>query len=64
MKKESVDMRSLKKNGAVTFTSENLHLQQLLIDCQEQELKVRVERFRYFVSVVLIQKNKRKNSRS
>lgn len=64
MKKESVDMRSLKKNGAVTFTSENLHLQQLLIDCQEQELKVRVERFRYFVSVVLVQKNKRKNSRS
>lgn len=64
MKKESVDMRSLKKNGAVTFTSENLHLQQLLLDCQEQELKVRVERFPYFISVVLVQKNKRKNSRS
>lgn len=64
MKKESVDMRSLKKNGVVTFTSENLHLQQLLIDCQEQELKVRVERFHYFISVVLAQKNKRKSSRS
>lgn len=62
MKKESVDMRSLKKNGAVTFTSESSQLKQLLIDCQEQELKVRVERFRYFVSVVLVQKNKRKNS--
>lgn len=64
MKKESVDMRSLKKNGAVTFTSENLHLQQLLIDCQEQELKVRVERFPYFISIVLVQKNKRRSSRS
>lgn len=57
-------MRCLKNNGAVTFTSENSQLKQLLTDCKEKKLEVRIERFPYFISVVLVQKSKRKNSRS
>lgn len=52
-KRENVNLRSLKRNGAVTFTIDGLELKQLLEDCEQQKLKVDVRRFTSFISVVL-----------
>ena len=52
-RKENVNLRSLKRNGSVTFTIDGLELQQLLEDCKRQKLKVDVRRFSSFISVVL-----------
>lgn len=50
--KESVDLRSLRKHGAVPFTSEDRYFKQLLDDCEQKNIKVRIERFPSFVMVV------------
>lgn len=52
-KKENVNLRNLKRNGAVTFTIDGLELKQLLEDCERQKLKVDIRRFSSFISVVL-----------
>lgn len=52
-KKDSVDFRKLKENGAVTFTTDGLEFQQLLEDCKTKNIKVRVERYSSFLTVLL-----------
>lgn len=51
-KKENVNLRNLKQNGAVTFTIDGLELQQLLEDCKAKKIKVRVERYSSFITVL------------
>ena len=52
-RKENVNMRSLKHNGMVTFTTDGPDLQGLLEGCKQQNIKVVVRRFHSFVTVVL-----------
>lgn len=53
MKKENLNLRNLKRNGSITFTTDGSELKQLLEECKERKLKVSIRRFPSFVSVVL-----------
>lgn len=53
--KQDVYLRSLKRNGAVTFTTDCLQLQQLLNQCEQLGIRIDVRRFPSFISVVLKQ---------
>lgn len=51
--KENIDLRNLKRHGAVTFTTDGREYQCLLEECKQQKLKIDIRRFSSFITVVL-----------